>query len=362
MRYLAGIVLLMLSFAGYGNPSFSVLFVNPSTVDEPFWTKVEAVMKVAAEQNNVNLDVIYGEGNRYVQLVELKKYLQYRATPDYVILLNYPGYAEQTMNLLEQYGVDFITLEQTIFAAERDAIKEPKERYKHWLGEIYHDNFKAGRLLAKSLIDSAQAQQQPVNIVAINGHYGSESDARNKGLQDYLTAHGLTLSQAVHANWSKQEAMNKTSLLLKRYPETTIIWSASDLMALGAHSAVKQLRKENTQHPFFIGGFDWLKDNLSLIEQGQLTASVGGHYMMGGWALITLVDKHNGHRFWRDNTKIEIELDVITKQNVADYSWLIGMHDWSVIDFDDYRLANTSKTHYNFDIKSLRKPVIEGAL
>lgn len=362
MKYWLTIILLMLSFVSLGQPSFSVLFVNPSTPDDPFWNETEAVMRAAALQNNVQVDVIYGEGNRYVQLEELKKYLQGDSAPDYVIVLNYPGHAEQTMNVLELYDIDFITLEQTITGVERERVKNPKERYKHWLGELYHDNFKAGSLLAKSLIDSAKEQQQPLNLVALNGHYGSESDIRNKGLQSYLQTHGLSLSQTVYANWSKQEAIDKTKLLLRRYPETTIIWSASDLMAIGAHTAIKQLSSESKQHPFFIGGFDWLKDSLALINRGQLTASVGGHYMMGGWALITLVDMHQGNRFWQNNNKIEFELDVITKKNIADYRWLIDMHDWSLIDFDNYKLSNTNKSHYDFDIKSLRKPVIEGAL
>lgn len=352
------IILFSVSFHGNCKTDFSVLFVNPSTSEEPFWGKVQQVLEVAAEQNNVDLEVIYGEGNRYVQLAELKKYLQYRTAPDFVMLMNYPGNAEQVMDLLEQFKVNFITLEQTIVGVERVAIGEPKERYTHWLGEVYHDNFKAGKLLAKSLVESAKEHLQPLNVVAINGHYGSESDTRSEGMQTYLKNNNLALSQAVYANWSKSQAMDKTSKLLKRYPQANIIWSASDLMAIGAYRATKNL----TDKPYYIGGFDWLKDNLKLIEQGKLTASVGGHYMMGGWALITLVDLQNGATFWQRNTAIEIELDVITKKNINDYKWLINMTDWSALDFNPYKLTNTKHKNYHFDIKSLRKPVIEGAL
>ncbi|CAM4343101.1 ABC transporter substrate-binding protein [Pseudoalteromonas ostreae] len=352
MKYFLIIILVGFTFhLNAQDKSFSVLFVNPSVEGDPFWGKVQNIMTVAAKQNNIALDVIYGEGNRYIQLAELKKYLQYRASPDYVVLLNYPGGAEQSLNLLEQYKVKFITLEQTIIGEERNTIGDPKQHYKFWLGEIYHDNFIAGKKLAQTLITSAQQRNIIPHVIAINGHYGSESDARSDGLKSYLTENKLELSQTVYASWSKPEAMEKTRKLIQRYPQTNIIWSASDLMALGAYSAVKNADQKN----YIIGGFDWLNDNLRLIKQGKITASVGGHFMMGGWALITLVDLHDGIDYWQRHTAIAIDLDVITAKNIAQYEHLIDVQDWSFIDFSRYRLQSKGNVSYQFNVKNLRK-------
>jgi len=351
MKTLLLILCLSVSSQAVASNAISVLFVNPSIEGEPFWAKVQAVMEVAAKQNNVKLEVIYGEGNRYIQLAELKKYLQYRATPDYVVLLNYPGGAEQSMSLLEKFNVKFITLEQTITGEERAAILGPQAHFKFWLGEIYHDNYTAGFMLAKALLEKATAKAITPHVVAINGHYGTESDARSDGLKAYLKTQGLSLNQTVYAGWSKSEAMDKTKKLIKRYPDTNIIWSASDLMALGSFTAVK----ENNDRPYLIGGFDWLIDNLHLIKQKKLTASVGGHYMMGGWALTTLVDYHNGHPFWQNNTKIEFELGVITQDNILQYDYLIDIDDWSFLNFKQLSLFHTKQANYVFDVSQLRK-------
>ena len=43
----------------------------------------------------------------------------------------------------------------------------------------------------------------------------------------------------MYASWNKQESENKVSRLLQRYPDTNVIWCASDLMAQGALEAVK---------------------------------------------------------------------------------------------------------------------------
>lgn len=333
----------------YASEHFSVLFVNPSVKSDLFWQKVTDVLHVAAKQNDVTVATIYGGGNRHIQLAELKKYLQYNSKPDYVILINYPGGAEQSMTLLEQHKIKFITLEETIVGAERDEVGKPRQLYQYWLGEVFHDNFKAGEQLGKALLDEAIDAQQTPHFVAINGHYGTESDTRSDGLVHYLREQNVELEQVVYANWNKQEAVTKVSRLLQRHPDTNVIWCASDLMAQGALEAVKG----KVDRAYFIGGIDWLDDNLDLIEQQKLTASVGGHFMMGAWALISLVDHHNGNHYWQNHDAIKFQLEVITTHNIKSYNWLRSIKDWSVVPFESFLLQNSKSTEYAFDFATL---------
>lgn len=328
----------------------SVLFVNPSIKDEPFWHKVQSITEQAAKQLNIELDVIYGEGNRHIQSAELKKYLNYRATPDYVILMNYPGDAEKTMELLEKYKVRYLTLEQTIFGAEKAAIGEPQGYFKSWLGEVYHDNHKAGYFLAKSLVEESKLPAEKINAVVINGHYGSESESRESGAMAYFNEKKINVYQSIHASWSKEQAFDKTKKLMTRYKNINLIWSASDLMAMGALTGKKVA---NTKHSVFIGGFDWLADALNLIKNGQLTSSIGGHFMMGGWALLTLYDYHNGNEYWKQNTRLFVPLEVITKHNVEQYSWMFDKPDWSKVNFKDMSLIENKRKTYEFSVEKL---------
>ncbi|KZN61170.1 hypothetical protein N473_22775 [Pseudoalteromonas luteoviolacea CPMOR-1] len=350
------ILTLVFSYVSQAKSNFSVLFVNPSLEGEPFWGKVQKITEKAAAQLDVNIDVIYGDGNRHIQLAELKKYLDYRASPDYVILMLYPGGAEQTLTMLNNYGIKFITLEQTITGLEKEEIGFPKKRFEHWLGEIYFDNYQAGYDLAKSLHQKvlADGHKGQVNGLAINGHYGSESDKRNQGAADYFKEHNINLQQTVHASWSKEQAYSKTKRLFKRYPQTHIIWSASDLMAMGAQTAVRQLVKNNADK-VAIGGFDWLPDSLGLIEQGTLTASVGGHFMMGGWALVSLFDFHHGAKYWLENNAITFHLSAITSDNVDEYLWISSSPDWSKLNYKDLSILDSTSKSYNFSPEQLRQ-------
>ncbi|MCF6439659.1 ABC transporter substrate-binding protein [Pseudoalteromonas luteoviolacea] len=347
---------LTVSFTSYAKNNFSVLFVNPSLEGEPFWGKVQKITQEAAAQLDINIDVIYGDGNRHIQLAELKKYLDYRASPDYVILMLYPGGAEQTLTMLNNYGIKFITLEQTITGLEKEEIGIPKERFEHWLGEVFFDNYQAGYDLAKSLHQSVLAggHKGQVNGLAINGHYGSESDKRNQGAADYFKQHNINLQQTVHASWSKEQAYSKTKRLFKRYPQTHIIWSASDLMAMGAQTAVRQLVK-NDAGKVAIGGFDWLPDSLALIDKGALSASVGGHFMMGGWALVSIFDFHNGVKYWQENSAITFNLSAITLENVDEYLWISSSPDWSKVNYKSLSILDTTLKSYAFSPDQLRQ-------
>ncbi|MBQ4835089.1 ABC transporter substrate-binding protein [Pseudoalteromonas luteoviolacea] len=350
------LLVMTLSWAPMAKSNFSVLFVNPSLEGEPFWGKVQKITEEAAAQLDINIDVIYGDGNRHIQLAELKKYLDYRASPDYVILMLYPGGAEQTLSMLNNYGIKFITLEQTITGLEKEEIGIPKKRFEHWLGEVYFDNYQAGYDLARALHLSvvASGHKGQVNGLAINGHYGSESDKRNQGAAAYFREHKINLQQTVHASWSKEQAYSKTKRLFKRYPDTHLIWSASDLMAMGAQTAVRQLVKDSSKK-VAIGGFDWLSDSLSLIDEDILSASVGGHFMMGGWALVSLFDFHHGVPYWLTNSAITFNLSSITKDNVNEYLWISTTPDWSKVNYRGLSILDTKIKEYDFSPNQLRQ-------
>ncbi|GEK10486.1 ABC transporter substrate-binding protein [Pseudoalteromonas peptidolytica] len=331
--------------------SINVLFVNPSLPGEPFWHRVQGATEAAAEQLGIRLNVIYGEGNRIIQLSELTKYLNYRATPDYVILINYPGGAEESLRLLEKYEINHITLEQTISGPEKLAIGNPKEIYKYWLGELHHDNDKAGYVLAKQLYLQAKSKgHKEIYPVAINGHYGTESDIRSGGASRFFAEVGVALQQTVYAGWSKEQAFEKTKKLLSRYPKTNLIWCASDLMAMGALTAAG----ENNNRAVF-GGFDWLNDTFELIRDDDLHASVGGHFMMGAWALVSIYDHHNGHSYWQNNSELAFDLMVLTKENLDSYHWIKSAKNWHSIDYKAMSLIDKPDARYQFSPKLLRK-------
>lgn len=311
-----------------------ILFVNPSIKNDPFWHKIETITKQAALDLNLDLTVIHGHGTRFFQLDELKKYFNKNSAPDYIILINYPGNAKVSMDFIQQQKVKIITLEQTIAKEEKNIIGDPGEIYKNWLGEIYFNNASAGYLLAKELINLAKKANKKPIVAGISGHHGSESSLRNSGLQKAIYESGAHLTQIVHAGWSYEDAYQKTVKLLQRYPNINIIWCASDHMALGAVKAIEDSGKK-VGVDILIGGFDWTPKGIDSIYNKKLTASIGGHFMMGALAIIAIYNEEQGisHNIFVNGQHNIFELSLITQHNISQYIKVLQTKRLSQVSF-----------------------------
>ena len=60
-------------------------------------------------------------------------------------------------------------------------------------------------------------------------------------------------------------------------------------MALGAMEGVVAAGKSPGKD-VFIGGLNWDPPALDKVKDGALVTTVGGHFMIGGWALVLLYD------------------------------------------------------------------------
>ncbi|WP_158677903.1 ABC transporter substrate-binding protein [Pseudoalteromonas sp. T1lg76] len=335
-------------------PQTRVLLINPSTKTDPFWHQVQTFAQYAARDLNIQLNVIYGDAHREYQQQNLRLYLKRDAAPDYAILINYPGGNGETMRILEAAKVPFITLEQTLSVSERAALGEPGSSFKYWLYEISHDNRDAGYQLAQSLI--AMARKRGIarpDVLAIGGHYGAETDHRVQGLNDYLGAQQIALRQLVHAQWQSERAAQQTAQLLRRYPYAKVIWSASDGMAMGAAQAAV-LAGRSINRNVFIGGFDWLPEALERIETQQLSASVGGHFLMAAWALVVIYDHERLAEPQLLERHIRFKLAIADETNVAQIKPLVDPSNWLHVDFKDFsRSEHKELVSYPFAVQSL---------
>jgi ABC-type sugar transport system substrate-binding protein len=65
---------------------------------------------------------------------------------------------------------------------------------------------------------------------------------RKQGLERAVKGReDVRLNQIVFANWSKKLSSIKMKALYKRYPQTSIFWTASDLMAIGVAEGLESM-------------------------------------------------------------------------------------------------------------------------
>jgi len=348
------IVLLFCLLLTFPVHCIEVIFINPSINDSPFWQRVEQVATSAAKDLNIEFKVYNSGGHRLWQKKTIDKIINQESKPDYIIFLPYDGTVLETFTKLEQAKIPFITIERTTFMNIQTELGQPRGKFKFWLGEIYHNNKKAGQLLANALFKASEknkVSKNNLNVIGISGEFSGQSNERNSGLiAEIEQSSEFSLAQIVNAHWDRELASHKFTGLLKRYDNTLIVWTAADIMALGVADIAKQNGKVVNKN-LFIGGFDWDIEALKGIEENTYTASVGGHFMQVGWALVKIYDHNKGKQAFNfGNNAPSFELQLIDRDNISDYKVLLNGPDWDKVNFSQFSMFHqTDSTHYQFD-------------
>ncbi len=355
MKY---IIIVTLYFISNSAQAIHVLFICPTDGKNHFWQQVENVAHAASDDLQINLEIIQSSRKRHLHKKVLYERLTKSDKPDYVIFLAVDGSAIAMFEHLEAAKIPFMTLERVVYPETLNQLGIPGYKYKHWLGEVFHDNIHAGELLADALIKQAKessSSDTPLYISGIAGDKSGVSENRKQGLLNAIERHpDIQLNQVVYANFYKHLAQQRFSGLLNRYERTHIVWTAGDAMALGVIDEAK-FKGLKANQDFVVGGIDWTPAGLNAIEQNKLTASVGGHFMQVAWALIKIYDHHFSYkRLTQGHQKPSYQMQLITKNNLGMYSVLQNNPPWDAIDFS--KLSQKNKKNHKgeqFDLTSL---------
>ncbi|WP_181901772.1 ABC transporter substrate-binding protein [Thalassotalea euphylliae] len=313
----------------------SIALILPQAAEHGFWRIVEDVAFAVAADLDINIQTYSSVESRFSLLATVSHLLRQDKRPDYVIIRPYQGNAKSLFDLLNQANVKFITLEDTDFDNQDGIIKYPTESYPNWIGEVVYDNQQGSQLLLDALMREHQNAypNKPINVVGLGGNFNSVSKQREQILMDMDAKQKLQLKQVFSTNWDKQVAQDKLPEILRRYPQARLIWCANDDLALTAY----QLASNQQSQPYFIGGFDWLPGAIDSIEQGKLTASVGGHFLMAGQAVLRIAQHQlaeNPQRYQGALEKYSFEL--ITQTNVRQFSRFIKRKGWQSLSYQRY--------------------------
>ena len=153
------------------------------------------------------------------------------------------------MRIANQNQVPVFLVNAGLSDEQREQIGGPREKLKYWIGEMLPDDEGAGFQLANELIDQAIKMKRigpdgRVHVIGINGVVSdSASIQRANGLVRAVSARGdeAILHQVISANWEKEAARRRCRILHRRYPHSTVVWTASDHMAAGVIDAMGDL-------------------------------------------------------------------------------------------------------------------------
>ncbi len=312
-----------------GEPLHIVVF-TPTSAGNTYWPEVHRVMSDAQAALNVVLTIHeFDVGDRFNKAEQGIRILRTEPVPDGAIFSVAYGQAEPLMEVAEELDIPFF-LHGPLFPEELESLGGgPRRTYAHWIGYFHEDEEEKGYLLARELISAAAAAaaaaatdrrgpEPTIRIVGVSGDstwYGTT--LREEGLRRAVReAPHARLLQVVPTRWTQGEGRTMTTRLLSRYSDVTVVWSASDQLALGAAEALRRADLRPGEDAF-TGGLDLSLVGLEAVRRGSLTATVAAPTSMWARILTYLHDYLRGNDFADEvGTEILIAPEVATASTV----------------------------------------------
>ena len=341
--------------------AIDVTYISQTRDITPYWANTYAVAKVAARDLDINLTITEGQGHHLYQAEVIAELALSQKKPDLLVCHAYKQNAHQYFDLLEQAKIPFVTYSnftntQTLPTTKK--VGAPQGKYKYWLSEHHVENSQGAALLVNSLIKQAKEKRpsKELKVLALSGDLILESLERSAGVKKQVEQEpNAILVQNIVANWSTEDAKNKFKALYKRHKGIDVVWSSSDVMAIGALAGALELGLQPNKD-IFIGGFDWDKVAIEKIQQKQLSASAGGQFYNIAWLLVRAYDHFNNQApFTQAKTIINDKYSIIEKTNLATYKKLTDVDILTSVNFYCFTKTYTRQPSYNFSMDNLLK-------
>jgi len=334
---------------------FRVTFINPGD-ETGFWGEVTRTMSAAADDLNVDLEILNANRQPYAMEELLSHRLEQGDLPDYFILVNEHQSAARLMQLMEGRPSKVLFLLNKLTPNQKTILERRNIDLRSIVATIVPDDENAGYEMAEALFEDARrngADQGKIRLLALTGDTSTPAGVlRELGMLRAVASNDdVELVHAIPAGWEETVAYERTRNVLMR-THVDVIWSASDDMAFGARRASDELGLKAGGDIFF-AGLGWSRRGMDSVQNMEMSLTHGGEFFAGAWAMVMLRD----HYF--KSVKGEVFVDVlfkmspITAENVAIYLNHLGDGNWDKIDFRRFCKSATGRSHYDFSAEAI---------
>ncbi len=313
---LLGLLAVLLFPATGAAKSFKVALFIPG--QSSFWNLVTAFMEAAAEDLDVDLRVYDAESNHFLMVKQVEEAISGPDKVDAIVFQNFKKRAPEIIKLAEDAHV-YAYLFNSPIEKEAD-IGRPREKYRYWLGEMLPDDKGVAEVLANSLIresirNGKIAADGTVHVIGISGRLADTASlTRISGLENAVNGRDdVKLRQVFNTDWGQEQGAQVAFMALKRYPETTVVWSANYKTSNGILRSLERLQLSPGED-IFLNSYGLRAEVLDLIAAGDIVATTGGHYIESAWVLVQLYDYFNGIDFREEGTTMRTPMPVVTKK------------------------------------------------
>ncbi len=347
------------------NPSYAknlkvALFIPQ---ESPFWTLVSNFTQEAANDLEIEFKIYNAQSNQFQMLDQVQDATSGPNKVDAIIFQNFKHTAQDAIRMAEKAQVYCYLINSSI--PEDANMGKPRQKYKYWLGEILPDDIKAATDITHQLIDNAKAknlvaEDGNIHVVAIAGRLADTSSIdRITGVKLAINQRtDSVLEQVFHTDWGEDEGSYKYFGTRSRYPQVSVIFSASYRITNGI---VEYLipTGQRLDKDIFTNSIGLTENILKQVANGKVVATTGGHYIEGAWALVQMYDYLHGLDFASEAISRKTPMPIINKDNVDFFMSRVTdkkytKENLSKIDFTQYsKKLNPELKKYPFDFESI---------
>ncbi|PTU04118.1 LacI family transcriptional regulator [Pseudomonas sp. HMWF031] len=297
LKFLCGALLALGTVVGSSAQAESVLFLNPGTPREVFWTSYSQFMQAAADDLRIDLRIVYSDRTSEITIGQAREALLGPSRPDYLVFVNEENVAPEILRLAKGSGVKLFMVNNALSPDQMRLLGARPDKYPDWVGSLVPNDEEGGYLMLKELIrlHPPAAPGQAIDLLAFSGlKITPSAQLREKGMRRALAEHPeVRLRQLVYGGWTRERAYEQAKLLFKRYPQTSLVWTANDEMGFGAMQAFEEAGGKPGKDALF-GTINNSPAALRALLDKRLSVLLGGHFSLGGWALVQLHDYDQG--------------------------------------------------------------------
>ncbi len=338
-------------------PRPRIVFFSPSSEGNTYWPQVFRIIEHVSQDLGFEF-VPYSLGveDRFARQRKELRILAAEPRPQAVIVSVVIGHSRRILEAAEALHIPVFIL-GPLFPSELLGVGGvPRQKYKSWVALFNWAEEDKGYALGKALLAAAEkahafTRDGHIQVVGVGGDpswFGS--GLRQAGLARAVAENPrAVLDQVVPTKWTRAEGKQLTLKLLRRFPEATVVWAASDQLGAGAVEALTETGRAPGAGGF-TGGLDLSDLGLGLVKQGKFVATAASTLLSYAQAAVLVYDYVHGLDFAGQlGSELEFPTRVVTRDNVEQDLRLSQC--MQSIDFKKFsRVYNENLVRYEFSL------------
>lgn len=339
-----------------------IVFLSPNSEGNTYWPQVFRIIDRVAQ--TLGFDFVpysFGVQDRFARQQDALRILGAEPRPQAVIASPVIGHSVPLLEAAEALRIPVFIL-GPLFPSELPAVGQaPRKKYKSWAALFNWAEEEKGYALGKALLQEAQQQQAfasdgTIQVIGVGGDsswFGS--GLRQAGLVRAIAEQPkAVLKQVVPTRWTPAEGKQLTAKLLKRYPQASVVWAASDQLGAGAVQALAEHGLSLGKNAF-TGGLDLSRLGLELVKQGKFVATAASTLLSYAQVAVLVYDHLHGLDFEAElGSTLVFPTLVATSANVDSHLRLSGCVQ--SIDFKAFsKVHHPALARYDFSLDAYRE-------